>query len=173
MSIKITVRDGKQYAVLTDLHSWAKNPKILVREDLDRLKKHIIRFGLFKPLIITPEGEVIGGNARLLALQELKKEDAWVSVVEPKNETEKLEYALADNDEVGKYVEEDLADLLMGLDEGIDLKDYKINIGKDIDLEHLLEEIGPSGSEDSQEEAERIERKTILTCPNCGHEFTP
>jgi hypothetical protein len=171
--VKITEKDGKQFANIDELFRWEKNPKIVLREDFDRLKKHIQKFGQFKPIIITPDGEVIGGNSRLEALRDLGIKEIWVSVVEPKDEAEKIEIALADNDEVGKYVEEDLAMLITDLDEPFPMEDYKVNVGKDIDLNELLKKLGPTDDKDIEgEKDEDLDDLQTITCPKCGHEFT-
>lgn len=163
------------YALVEDLYRWDKNPKIVLKDDFERLKRHIKKFGQFKPIVITGEGEVLGGNSRLEALKEMEVKEAWVSIVNPKTTAEKVEIALADNDEVGKYVEEELAQILTDLgDEEIELKDYKINMGKDINLEDLLNKIGPAESFDTQDNQETEEEETdkFVTCPSCGHKFS-
>src|SRR5258708_37211704 len=104
MTINLITKDGKQYAKIDDLFRWSKNPKIVLREDFNRLKKQITKFGQYKPLVIISTGEVIGGNSRLEALKELDVKQAWVSVVEPKTEAEKVEIAISDNDQIGKYL---------------------------------------------------------------------
>ena len=173
MKFKITVQKGKQFARTKDLFRWDENPRLVMREDFDRLKKILKKFGQFKPLLVTPEGEVIGGNSRLEALKEQGVVDVWVSVMEPKTKAEKIEIAIADNDMVGKYIEEDLASLLMETEGEIELKDYKIDMGKDINLSQVLESIGPSSNEDifPDEVNEKHEKSKILNCPNCGHEI--
>lgn len=172
--IKTNIVDGKEYASVEDLYRWSKNPKIVLKEDFERLKRHITKFGQFKPLVITPDGEVIGGNSRYEAFKSMGIKEAWVSIVNPKSHAEKVEIALADNDEVGKYLEEELAQLITDVGEEIVLKDYKVNIGKDIDLDALLKNLGPSGDghpTDDERPEENNEDK-IVTCPNCGHNFS-
>jgi len=172
--IKTTVRDGKEYAPVEELFRWDKNPKLVLKDDFERLKRHIKKFGQFKPLVVLSSGEVIGGNSRIEALKDLGIKEAWVSIVNPKDEAEKIEIALADNDEVGKYIEEELALLVTDVD--IDLKDYKINVGKDIDLERLLETLGPSANpeedKETQDHDDEDNTDKFVTCPECGHKFS-
>lgn len=170
--IKITEKDGKQFASIEELFRWEKNPKIVLKEDFERLKKHLTKFGQFKPIVVAPSGEVIGGNSRLEALRALGIKEIWVSIIEPKNDSEKIEIALADNDEVGKYVEEDLAMLITDLDEPFPMEDYKVNVGKDIDLNKLLERLGPGGKDPIIGEDEDEGKTEFVTCPKCGHEFS-
>lgn len=118
----------KEYRNIDQLYNWEKNPRTISDNGLERLKWQIEKLGQYKPLIITEEGEVIGGNMRLRAYREMGITNIWVSVVHPKNESEKLEYALSDNDRIGQYDEELLTQMLPDLDVdmsqfGIDLKD--------------------------------------------------
>jgi len=120
---------------ISQLHNWDKNPRTISDQNLERLKKQILRVKeitgqyLYKPLVITPDGEVLGGNMRLKALKELKIEDIWVSVVNVKTDKEKLEIALSDNDRVGKYEYDELTILLEQFPEiewgnfGVDLQE--------------------------------------------------
>lgn len=173
--IKINTKEGKNYASIEDLFRWDKNPKIVLKDDFERLKRHLTKFGQFKPIVITEQGEVIGGNSRFEALKEMEVEEVWVSIVNPKDDSEKVEIALADNDEVGKYVEEELAQIIADLgDEKIELKDYKINTGKDINLEDLINKIGPAPAFDTQDDAEeeKVKEDKFVTCPKCGHDFS-
>ena len=101
----------KEYRKTKDLKLWDKNPRSIKKEDFERLKKQIQELGQYKPLIITPDNEVIGGNMRLRAYMDLEIDDVWVSVVNPKDEEEKLKYALSDNDRAGYYDDDLLANL--------------------------------------------------------------
>ena len=101
----------KEYRKTKDLKLWDKNPGSIKKEDFEGLKKQIQELGQYKPLIITPDNEVIGGNMRLRAYMDLEIDDVWVSVVNPKDEEEKLKYALSDNDRAGYYDDDLLANL--------------------------------------------------------------
>ena len=151
------------------LHPWEKNPKTLSKVDFLRLKKQIQRLGVYKPLIITGDGTIVGGNGRFHAFQELGIRDVWVSVVDAPTDAKKLEYALSDNDIVGETNEEELAGLLMEEDGNIPLKDYKINLGS-ISLDKLIAKFGP-GDEFSVDEEDDEKKKKEITCPKCGAKF--
>ena len=111
---------------LSDLHEWKDNPRSITTSGFERLKKQIHKLGQYKPLLITPDGEVLGGNMRLKAYRDLGINDVWVSVVEPKDENEKLEYALSDNDRAGYYDDDLLANLLPNYD--IDWSQYSVDL---------------------------------------------
>lgn len=137
---------------LSELHGWAENPRDISPESLERLKTQITELGLYKPLLITPEGEVIGGNMRFRALLELGVEDAWVRIVEPKTEAEKVAIALDDNDQIGEYDEQALAELVIDMT-GIDLDTYHIDTGKATKLSYLAEQFG-AGRVETRAEAD-------------------
>jgi len=77
---------------------------------------------------------------RLRAYQDLGKEECWVSIVKPKDEAEKVKYALSDNDNAGYYLIDELSSLVEGLNLNEDeLKEFKVNLGKEMSLEKILE----------------------------------
>lgn len=104
-------RVAPDYRRISDLKLWKDNPRNIKPKDFERLKKQIQELGQYKPLLITPDGEVIGGNMRLRAYEALGIEEVWVSIVSPKDEAEKLKYALSDNDRAGYYEDDMLANL--------------------------------------------------------------
>src|SRR5581483_8163657 len=87
------------------LKEYEKNPRNITEEGMDRLKKQIQKLGQYKPLIVTPDGIILGGNMRYKALKELGIEKVWVSIVKPKDENQMLEYSFSDNDRAGFYDE--------------------------------------------------------------------
>lgn len=100
------------YRDISTLHNWEHNPRSMTKDGLDRLIKQIKKLGVYKPLLITEDGTVLGGNMRLQALRELGQKQVWVSVVKADTEEEKIEYALSDNDRAGKYEADQLANLI-------------------------------------------------------------
>lgn len=140
--------EDKKFLKLSDLRNWDKNPRAIKKEDFERLKKQIKELGQYKPLLVTPDGEVLGGNMRLRAYKELGIEDVWVSIVEPKTDADKVKYALSDNDRAGYYVEQDLAELIQEYGLEINLEDYKVDLGNALTLAELLNQFAPDIKED-------------------------
>lgn len=162
--------DNKLYWSIDKLRSWDKNPRDIKPEDFARLKKQIQRLDQYKPLLVTESGEVLGGNMRLKAFKELGITEIWVSVVQPKSEAEKLEYALSDNDQAGFYIEQDLAKLVQEYGLSVDLNSYKIDIGQNLTLTDLLNNV--AGFEPNIKEKEVDENiETDNKCPKCGYEW--
>jgi len=135
---------------LAKLKPWDKNPRTITKEGFERLKAQIKELGEYKPLIITPDGTVLGGNMRLRAYKELGYEKCWVNIVKAETEEQKLKYALSDNDQVGEYQKDDLANLI-GNHPDIELDNYSVNLGKSILLTDLIE---PEIEEDEVPEVE-------------------
>jgi len=128
-----------QLKKISDLREWDKNPRSISKDGYARLKKQIQTLKLFKPFIITPDGEVLGGNMRFKVVKELGIKEVPVSIVEPKTEDEKLAYALADNDRAGVYDSDLLANLTA---EFLDFewKDYSIDLKEPTNLQDLLDQ---------------------------------
>lgn len=122
---------------IEQLKQWDKNPRTFSKKDLARVKKQVEKWGQYKPLIVTPEGVVLGGNARLEAYREMALQDIWVSIVEPMDEGEKLEYAMSDNDVVGSYIEPDLKGIFEK-NKDLDPELFRFSAGKNETLDQLL-----------------------------------
>jgi hypothetical protein len=127
---------------------WDKNPRGIKTKDYERLKKQILNLGVYKPLIAFEEkGKyvVLGGNMRIRALKDMGLKEVDISVVAPKTEAEKIEFALSDNDRVGAYDEQALAELIYPHIKDIDLGDFKVDLGDPwIDLQRVVERYGPN-----------------------------
>lgn len=133
----------KEFRSIETLRNWDKNPRAIKKDKFEELKRRIIKRGQFKPLIITPDGEVLGGNMRLRAMKELGVKDVWVSVVEPKDEADKIEIALTDNEEMGYYEEQALAELIAEFQQDIDLTKYSVHLEPAKTLKEILDEVSP------------------------------
>ena len=144
----------REYRNISTLRSWEKNPRSITEKDFNRLKNQIKKLGQYKPLIITADGEVIGGNMRLKAYQALGIQNVWVSTVTPKNEAEKLEYALSDNDRAGQYEEELLAQLILETPD-FSADDYRLDLGKLSTIKELLSKFSPDPDEDDVPEIDQ------------------
>jgi len=122
-----------QIKPLSELREWSKNPRSISKDGYNRLKKQIQTLKLFKPFLITPDGEVLGGNMRLKAVQELGITEVPVSIVEPKDENEKLAFALADNDRAGFYDDDLLANLTASYPD-FNWQDYSVDLKEPTNL---------------------------------------
>lgn len=120
--------NNKEYREVKDLKPWANNPKKVSDEGLERLISQIKELGEYKPLLVEPDGTVIGGNQRLKAYRKLGYTKVWISVVNPKSDAERIKYAISDNDSVGEYIEDPLKKLMANF-ESAQFKNYAVNLG--------------------------------------------
>ena len=142
---------------ISKIKPWDKNPRNITETDFGRLKKQIKRLGLYKPLLVFEENGgyiTLGGNMRLRALLDLKQKEVEVSIVHPKTEAAKIEYSLSDNDRAGEYDELQLAELIYPVREEIALGEFKLDLGRPVDLENLLGELGPEDGDYSDLDGE-------------------
>lgn len=158
---------------ITSVEPWDKNPRGIKAKDYARLKKQILKLGVYKPLVAYKENGkyvVLGGNMRIRALKEMGLKEVDISVVAPKTEAEKIEFALSDNDRVGFYEEDKLAELIYPHIKDIELGDFKVDLGEAIDLKGVVERYGPNLDGPNEKEFdENIE--TTNECPKCGYKW--
>ncbi|MBI4128627.1 MAG: ParB N-terminal domain-containing protein [Parcubacteria group bacterium] len=166
----ITEHDGKQWAPIAELRNWDKNPRQLSDHAYVRLKAQVQRFGQYKPMLVTNDGIVLGGNMRLRAYRELGITQCWVSPVAPKDEKEMAAYAISDNDHVGQYVAHELAELVSLWNEE-ELGMFSADLTEGKALKELLGDFSPSGNGDDHPRLDKFTGEKEVTCPKCGHTF--
>jgi len=148
----------KEFRKISELTNWDKNPRAVKKNDFERLKRQIERLGQYKPLLINESGIVLGGNMRLRAYREMGMEDVWVSVVNAKTEQKMLEFALSDNDRVGYYQEETLAELIAA-NPDINLDDFKVDLGKSLSIGDVLKRFSPEFT--TEDEPPELDNKNV------------
>ncbi len=161
--------DKKEYWDIEKLQEWEKNPRTVSSEGIERLKKQIVKLGVYKPLIVTKDGIVLGGNMRLRALQALGVKKIWVSVVDPKDENEMLEYNLSDNDRVGQYDQELLNQLLP--DFNLDWSDYAIDLLEPTLLRDITQTEQGFEQKNKEVDPDALAGDLDVQCPRCGFRF--
>lgn len=140
------------YRDISTLHNWEHNPRSMTKDGLARLIKQIKKLGVYKPLVITEDGTVLGGNMRLQALRELGQKQVWVSVVDAPSEEKKIEYALSDNDRAGKYEADQLANLIGNFPD-VEWGDFTV----DIKEPELVRDLMDKFSETEEDEAPEVQ----------------
>ena len=122
-------QDGRPTRMrVADLRPSDRNPRTISTARLENLKRSLREDRAFldaRPLLVNShpgrENMVIAGNMRLRAAQELGWEEVPVLVVSVPPDVE-AQWNLKDNNQWGDYVDEDLAEILQGLDaSGVDI----------------------------------------------------
>jgi len=161
-----------EYRNVSDLKEWDKNPRSINRDAFERLKNQITRHGVYKPLIVDQNGVIIGGNMRFKVLKELEVKKVSVIVHECKNDAERVEIALSDNDRAGYYNETELAELVQLND--IDGELYSIDLTESKTIEEIVNAEPPEQTDGGEVDAESLlDSKKTVECPHCGFEFDP
>src|SRR3990167_2402406 len=157
---------------VSNLKEWDKNPRKIDTKDFERLKKQITDLGIYKPLLVNKDNVVLGGNMRLKAYQDLGITEVEVSVVDAQTEQRMVEYALSDNDRAGSYDDQALAELISSVPD-IDLTEFKVDLGKPVDLEQLLQQFSPEGVNNTNQEIDTnvLGKDLDIECPKCHFRF--
>ncbi|MCK9435603.1 MAG: ParB N-terminal domain-containing protein [Synergistaceae bacterium] len=142
------------------------NPRTISEPALIGLKTSIERFGLVQPIVMNKRtGNIVGGHQRVKALQAMGKKTAQVIMVDlPESEEKALNVTLNNPNIEGNFTA-DLGDILAEIKLNLDLEDFEL-----LNLNNLeVPSFDPIGIEDQP----RLDEKAKITCPECGHEFTP
>jgi len=192
--INFTKADGITTANVEDLFLFKDNPRDVEAKDFERLKKQL-ELGEHSTLLVTVEGEVLGGNTRLRAYKELGKKTAKVVIVEivetsdgvhivldgKKSERTfdsvmqaKIELALSHNDSIGTNNELKLAELMTVHNVPTEL--YSVTT-KIVPVGEIVKSLSPSEEEDEDASKELNADdylnadKDVITCPRCDFEI--
>jgi hypothetical protein len=140
-------------------YDWLNN-NIFVRTLPDGTQKTFDLRGQFNEVWVTElafewEAAEEGKMAIVHAVIDGRKQDRGFSSVEQAM----LEYAMSDNDNVGRYNHEALAMLTHEFQEFIPMEMYKIEVAPPIQLETLLNDFQPDGTDPTEEELQSDEPK--------------
>jgi ParB-like chromosome segregation protein Spo0J len=149
--------------LIKNLKPHPKNPRRHPDSAIERLAKSITEFGWTNPVLVSADGYVLAGHARLKAAQVAGLKE--VPVIElPLSGAKAEAYLIADNrlNELTGWDDATLKDLLADLDTGeLDLELTGFSVGE---LEKMMTEFHPDDEKDSNQDK-------AITCPKCGHEF--
>lgn len=138
------------------------------QKNLEAIKGSLARFGQQKPIVVGAKNVVIAGNGTLSAAREL----GWKEIEIVRTDLTGVDataFALADNrtSELADWDPGALGDTLRALRDA----DFDLDaIGFDArDLDNMIPDFEP-GSEGDQG---KLDEKSKVQCPECGHEFAP
>ena len=118
---------------LSEIHTNPSNPRIIKDDRFKKLVKSISEFPKMmelRPIIIDPEGMILGGNMRFKALKELKYKDVpalWVKRADSLTDEEKQRFIIEDNVPFGEWDWDVLAndwDSEKLIEWGLDIPDF-------------------------------------------------
>ena len=154
---------------LADLVPWENNPKRMSKKQADGLRLSLQKFGYAIPVLISPvDNELYDGNTRdriMLAMEEYGPDailDVRVSS-RPLTDDERRELVvrLKQNQAGWDF------DMLPNLYEQDELLEWGFT------EEELGMAFVPDFEPVDESEQPRLDQKSPVTCPECGHEFIP
>ena len=155
---------------IADLHPHPKNYRRHPPEQLAVLQESLRVHGFQKPVVVQPDGTILAGHGMVEAAEAEGQESVPVHVYDGPYP----EAFLAVDNRASDLAEDDgkvLADLLKALaeDEGLQGTGYG-----DEDLGKLIADLQvPAFEPVPESEQPRLDQKSPITCPECGHEWVP
>ena len=145
------------------LRANPNNPRVLRDEKFAKLKKSLADFPDMlnkRPIVAVTDTDgkfmVLGGNMRLRALQDLKVKEVPVILADEWTEEQRREFIIKDNVGYGEWNWDELANEW----DADQLDDWGLDVPKVPDFDPV-----------PMDEQPRLDEKTPVTCPKCGHEF--
>ncbi len=146
---------------IDNLRPHPRNPRIHPESAIERLSKSIQEFGWTNPVLVSEDGFILAGHARVKAAELAGIEEVPVIYL-PLNGDKADAYLIADNklQEETEWDMPTLKDLLGDLDTGafdIELTGFELD-----ELEDLMTQAPPEVVE---------EKGAANACPKCGYEW--
>ncbi len=151
-----------------DLIPLPENPRHLTVQQRKDLEASLSKFNLVEIPAVNLDNTIIAGHQRLSILIALGRGDEEIDVRLPNRllaAAEVREYAIRSNKNTGEWDVETLKanfNLTELLGWGFTHDEFK-------ELGLVIPDFEPVGAD----EQPRLDLKKAVTCPNCGHEFTP
>ena len=154
---------------ISELKPHPKNPRVHPDSAIEKLERSIKEFGWTNPVLVSADGYVLAGHARLKAAEKAGISEAPVIYL-PLAGTKAEAYLIADNklqDETDWDMEllelelEELEDMFTGFSE--EEKEVIFN-ASDVDIDSFFEDAEEINKEKKEEE---------IQCPHCGMYFKP
>ncbi len=150
---------------IAELKPSPYNPRTISPDALNGLAASLERFGVVEPIVWNQRTKhIVGGHQRFEVLKQRGDTEAQVIVVDLSPAEEKVLNVTLNNPNIAGSFTDQLQELLTGMK----LDDELWEGLKDLRLDALLVDFSPVELEGSQG---ALDKKTMVTCPSCGHEF--
>jgi ParB-like chromosome segregation protein Spo0J len=158
-----------EYRPLAGLIPYARNSRTHSDGQVAQIAASIKEFGFTNPVLVDADGGLIAGHGRVLAARKLGLADVPCIALGYLTAAQRKAYVIADN--------------RLALNAGWDEAMLKLELG-DLQGDGFdLELLGFTGDElqalltggnfepGTEEDQGRLDEKSKVSCPNCGHEF--
>lgn len=149
---------------INDLVPYEHNPRQLTEKQQKDLQASIEKFDLAEIPAINTDNMILAGHQRLRIMQLLGRGDELIDVRVPDKKLtvkEVKEYNVRSNKNTGQWDYDILAN-------HFELDDLKLWGFEEWELK-----LGSDFEPDNEDNQGKLDEKQKVTCPECGHEFTP
>jgi len=160
------------------VQAWDKNPRRLTPEGMRNLATSLERFGLAEPLVIQPNGDLIGGHARLESLKNAGETEVQCMVPNRAlTDIERSELAVRLNKNIAGEWD---TNLLESSFEAVKLMEYGFQRIELLDIGFEECNLPPIEQMETASQLPKgntpiddavIRNKLNCTCPRCGYQF--
>lgn len=149
---------------------YARNSRTHSDAQVAQIAASIKEFGFTNPVLIDKDGGIIAGHGRVMAARKLKMADVPCIRLEHLTDTQKRAYIIADNKLAlnSGWDAETLQVELLALNDD----DFKMELlGFDPNELNLAMGLGADFLPGTEDDQGKLDEKSPITCPSCGHEF--
>ena len=159
-----------EHVAVESMIPYARNSRTHSYEQVAQIAASIKEFGWTNPILVDGENGIIAGHGRLLAARKLKMTQVPVIQLDGMTETQKKAYIIADNKlALNAGWDEQLLSLEL---RDLNLDDYKMELlGFDANELNLAMGLGADFMPGTEDDQGRLDEKSPIICPSCGHEF--
>ena len=153
------------YRLVSELIPYARNSRTHSDAQVAQIAGSIKEFGFTNPVLIDADGGIIAGHGRVLAARKLNMPEVPCIELGHLTAAQRRAYVIADN-KLALNAEWDDAMLRLELD---DLHECGFDLSL---LGFTADELtAPNFEPGTEEDQGRLDEKTPIVCPSCGHEF--
>jgi ParB-like chromosome segregation protein Spo0J len=156
---------------ITDLKLHPKNPRVHPDSALEKLERSIREFGWTNPILVSTDGYILAGHARLKTAERMGLQEIPVIYL-PLEGAKANAYMVADN----RLQDDTDWDLELLVESLRDLAECDFDLFltgfSEQEIDDLIGVV-PDFEPVPIDEQPRLDEKKKVACPNCGCEFTP
>jgi len=155
---------------IDELIPYARNSRTHSDAQVAQIAASIREFGFTNPVLIDKDGGIIAGHGRVMAARKLKLDEVPCIRLVHLTDTQKRAYVIADN-KLAMNSGWDAEALQLEL---VELSNDKFTmelLGFDPNELNLAMGLGADFLPGDESEQGKLDEKSPITCPSCGHEF--
>lgn len=156
---------------IDELIPFARNSRTHSPEQVTQIAAAMREWGWTSPVLVDEEGSILAGHGRIMAARVLGLSEVPTMVARGWSEAQKRAYVIADNKLAlnAGWDPEMLKLELHALNEDA----YRLELtgfdGAELSMAMFEPDFSPTG----EDEQPRLDEKTKVECPACGHAFAP